>query len=780
MSIIRLLTLLTLVVCFIVAFNQSFAMASNNLLAHWALNEGEGVTALDKISGREDQVEYVFRDAKFKPSEEPLWKKGLIEGALLFDGYSTWITRDKNNFKDPRSELTIEAWVAPRAYEWGHEEKLSAIVSKHNKDENRGFILGMYRHGSWSLQVAINDFWYEVWAEDDEDIIPLNQWSHIVATVDTEKGQLNLYLNGRHISSADIPEGSIDSADEDLLIGKNNYPARIEPFSAGMFNGLIENLKIYDQALSSQEIEEKFKADIKRQEISEEELKEIKTETDFDRSRYKGDVHRPQYHFTPPEHWMNEPHAPIYFEGKYHLFYQFNPQGPYWSNIHWGHAVSDDLVHWEDVEVALRPEKGTLDPDGCWSGSATIDKQGNPVLFYTAGRDAESPNQRTALARSTYPEDKDVNLKDWEKHSRPVTFQGEQGWKGQFRDPFVWKDGDRWFQLVGSGKRNEDDQPVGGTALLYTSDDLIDWEHKGSIFTGDYEKYPRTGEVWELPVFLPLGENEQGVEKYVFLINPWFEERKEFQSRFVWYWIGEWDEENYKFIPDKKEPTLFDQGEHFTGPSGMVDKKNDRVVLFSIAQEFRRPEDQYEAGWAHNAGLPVTLDLNNNDNLQIEPIEELKSLRKERLLSIKENKNVEEINSMLNEIKGDMLEIKLEADISEAKYFGIKLRRAPKGKEETELFYDKKRSQLGVNRSKSSLDDNAPDSYKGGDFEISGDTLEAHIFIDKSMIEAYINKSKNLTTRSYPTREDALGLKLVVDNHLIIKSLDIWEMESIY
>ena len=79
------------------------------------------------------------------------------------------------------------------------------------------------------------------------------------------------------------------------------------------------------------------------------------------------DPHRPQYHFLPPINWMNEPHAPLYWNGRYHIFYQFNPHGPYWGNIHWGHAVSEDLVHWTHLPIALAPEPGS-DSVGAWSG----------------------------------------------------------------------------------------------------------------------------------------------------------------------------------------------------------------------------------------------------------------------------------------------------------------------------------------------------------------------------------------------------------------------------
>ncbi|MDE2994105.1 MAG: glycoside hydrolase family 32 protein, partial [Chloroflexota bacterium] len=101
------------------------------------------------------------------------------------------------------------------------------------------------------------------------------------------------------------------------------------------------------------------------------------------------DPHRPRYHFLPPSGWMNDPNGLIQWEGRYHLFYQYSPE---FGDVpdshraatlkHWGHAVSDDLVHWEHWPVALTPTPGGPDKDGCYSGCA-VDNHGVPTLVYT-------------------------------------------------------------------------------------------------------------------------------------------------------------------------------------------------------------------------------------------------------------------------------------------------------------------------------------------------------------------------------------------------------------
>lgn len=93
------------------------------------------------------------------------------------------------------------------------------------------------------------------------------------------------------------------------------------------------------------------------------------------------DPHRPQYHFLPPSGWMNDPNGLIQWDGRYHLFYQFNPHRAQWGSPHWGHAASDDLVRWQDYPPALTPDMPPVDDGGCWSGSAVND-HGTPTLIY--------------------------------------------------------------------------------------------------------------------------------------------------------------------------------------------------------------------------------------------------------------------------------------------------------------------------------------------------------------------------------------------------------------
>ena len=101
-----------------------------------------------------------------------------------------------------------------------------------------------------------------------------------------------------------------------------------------------------------------------------------------DRTQLAADHHRPLIHFSPPANWLNDPNGMIDWDGVFHLFYQYNPNGPLHGTIHWGHASSADLVHWTDHPIALAPTPGGPDAEGCWSGCA-VDNNGTPTFVYT-------------------------------------------------------------------------------------------------------------------------------------------------------------------------------------------------------------------------------------------------------------------------------------------------------------------------------------------------------------------------------------------------------------
>jgi len=752
------------------------------LLLHWPLDEGSGPAAAERISGRAVPVEHVLRNPPFAEARDPQWRAGPggeERGSLLFDGYSTFITYpidpdEALGQEGGLSAFSVGAWVAPRSYEHGDSEYPAGIAARCDRDTGRGFLLGTSKHGSWTLQFGLGGGkWLELWAPE-KAWLPKGQWSHVYGVFDGAAGAAKLYLNGREVAFVSVPQGSrlMPDSGAELFIGRHPHGVRFaRAFERQRFAGLLGGLRIYGRALSEAEIGDAYDEVRRARGGSRPPLRS--EEIRLDRSALSSDRHRPQYHAGPPAHWMNEPHAPVYFEGKYHLFYQHNPQGPFFHHLHWGHWVSEDLVHWRDLPVALAPENDGLAADGIWSGSASYDADGLPVLFFTAGHAEASPDQSVALARSNYAEDGDAELVSWTKYPKPVIVQrAGQGRFGDFRDPFVWKEGNLWYALVGSGTSEG-----GGTAFAYVSENMVDWTYKGPFYLADMARFPYLGPIWELPVLLPLGQDANGAEKHLFLISP----VGPGADVEVFYWIGRLDRESLSFVPDHEEPQLIDVGDfHFTGPSGMVDPKTGRSIVFTIAQGDRTPEMEYASGWAHNAGLPMQVRLREDGRLGVGPIEELENLRGAKLADIRDV-GAAEANRLLSGIEGDMLEIRAELRSEGAGKWGLKVRRSPGGEEETLLYYESAESLLGVDRTKTTLDPRERcGGVQAGRLDLGGDDLKLHVYLDRSMIEAYANGLKSLTTRAYPSRSDALGLEVWGNGGVQIVSLEIWQMKPIW
>ena len=767
------------VVCFILLIfllpTLLYAQINKGLVGHWAFDEKKGKLAFDDATKNNDSIHYIFNS--IRSYQDPVRRKGIDNGALVFDGYSNWIERTPDKFTTPVHALTISVWVAPRAFEHGDGNKLSAIVNQQDLSDKSGFALGMFRHGRWSFQVGTGKHMIEVW--DENNLIPRRQWSFLVGTYDASSATATLYLNGKVISQKSLFQNlPIKPAAQSLIIGKHNQAESENPRSAirfNMFNGFMDDLKLFNTVLTKAEIANSYQSYIAKHGnkipiITYEEIK-------IDRAQFKDDPHRPQYHAIPPGHWMNEPHAPIYYNGKYHLTYQHNPTGPYWHQIHWGHWASDDLVHWYDVPEAIFPDNDTVSPDGIWTGSATFDEKGVPVFFYTFGNWSKVRNQGVALA---YPKDpKDPNLTEWVKETKPLIIQAEsQGLTGEFRDPFVWKDKDdnKWYLLVGSGIQDK-----GGTAWFYESDNFKDWKLKGPFYLSNYEKYPFLGSIWELPVFLPIGKYENGETRYIMIVSPkGLRENVE-----VYYWLGKFDKKNAKFIPDNEEPQYWDYGiRTYIGPSGFVDPKTGRVLIFTIAAGGRGP------GWsAGSVSLPTHIFLNKEGNLGVKPIEELQTLRKKQLISLS-NRTLSEANDALKNVKGDMLEIVLDIE-SRANKYGIKIRQSPDGNEETVILYDAINKKLKTDLSIASLQGRrfVRDPLSGTDkradviqhFDLKGESFKLHIFIDKALIQAYANDVKSITSWAYPSLEESKGLQIWAEGgDAKVKSMQVWEMKSIY
>lgn len=465
-----------------------------------------------------------------------------------------------------------------------------------------------------------------------------------------------------------------------------------------------------------------------------------------DRKVYRKDPHRPQYHLQPPGKWMNEPHGPMYYDGWYHIFYQGNPHAPIWDHIAWGHLYSRDMIHWLDAPLALTPEGGTVAPDGIWSGSSVIDKDGKPRIYFTAGDNHAFPNQAVALA--TPATEDNGKLLTWNQYPQIIQTQ-DIGWLGEFRDPFVWLENDTYFMLVGTG----DDAYGAGNAALYSSDDGIDWESHGMLLDYDFSRNPIVGHVWELPVLLPLRDETGNIACHILLMCACRVDNDLVETP---YFLGHWDAEKRTFTKLHEEARLIDLGRgYFTGPSGFV-TPDGRTVLFTIAQGRQGFRGDLHSGWAHNGGLPVELFWKDSD-LAVRPIREVLSLKKTLLTDSADQLPLHPGNMRLLELTahGDTASVSVCA-----------------GEQRLTVRYDRIRRRLEV------LDGNGNSigRYRGSvdDVDIGSEPIHMECFLDHSMFEVYLNERKSVTLRTYFTEKRFLQADGDFD------SLRLWELNSAY
>lgn len=462
--------------------------------------------------------------------------------------------------------------------------------------------------------------------------------------------------------------------------------------------------------------------------------------------------HRPAYHFTPPANWLNDPNGLVKWNGRYHLFYQYNPAGPFHGSIHWGHAVSDDLVTWEDRPIALTPEPESPDERGCWSG-CFVDDDGTPTVLYTGGNGHE---QLPCLARAT-----DDTLEMWEKiQNNPVIDAPPQNidildsidWRAEFRDHCVWRKNETWYQLIGSGIDGE-----GGAALLYRSDNLIEWEYCQPLLTGDWRK---TGPIWECPELLQF---DSGSLLHI----------SDYST--VDYFVGKYDDDENQFEP--ADQGILDHGV-FYAPQSFEDDAG-RTLMFGWLKEDRTQSAQWDAGWSGAMSLPRIVSLDDQGSLQLSLPDELRDLRAHHH-SFEDLTVAPENDSVLSDIESDTLELQATVAAENTGEFGITLRETPDGEERTLLRCNVRRREIIVDRTETSLSDSANASPHSMPIRLDDDgNVDLHLFLDRSVLEVFANDAQALATRLYPTRADSTGIDLYAnDTEVTFESLDIWELSA--
>ncbi|WP_287714582.1 glycoside hydrolase family 32 protein [Blautia sp.] len=327
---------------------------------------------------------------------------------------------------------------------------------------------------------------------------------------------------------------------------------------------------------------------------------------------------RPGFHLSARTGWMNDPNGFSYYKGQYHMFYQYHPYKTQWGPMHWGHAVSNDLLHWEFLPAALAPDE-IYDRDGCFSGSAVVLPDGRQLLMYTGvvrnpewnGGYTDVQTQCLAIGDGEDYEKLDINPVLDEKDLP------EGASRSDFRDPKIWKGKDGiYYSAIAS-------RPADGSGqiLLYSSKDALTWKYESVLA----ENKNRFGKMWECPDFFELDG------KMVLIVSP----QDMLPQGFEYHngngnlcLIGEYNEETKKFMEEHDQ--AIDYGIDFYAPQTVLTPDGRRVMIGWMQNwDTSQPHSPYQQ-WFGQMSLPRELSVKNG-RLYQHPIREIEDMRSNKV-----------------------------------------------------------------------------------------------------------------------------------------------------
>ena len=523
------------------------------------------------------------------------------------------------------------------------------------------------------------------------------------------------------------------------------------------------------------------------------------------RNTKAGDRYRPHCHFVSPENTLNDPNGLCFWRGKWHLFYQARP--PEDERQHWGHAVSDDLVRWQDLPYALGPGP----ENRCYSGTTLVERDRVIAMYHGV-----EVGNMIAVAQ-------DPLLLTWAKigNGPVIPFEADGGLARPYGifDPCIWRKGEFYYALSAGIQPH---QPVGchlATNFLFRSPDLLHWEYLHPFVEGDRFTVP--GDDGACPYFWPIGN------KYILVF---FSHMSGGQ-----YLLGEYDTERDKFLAETHG--LFNFGAVFPGgvhaPTATPNTDGSVIVLFNMnpAKPTNTPDnylrdffggqtpketpgqipERTARDWDQIMTLPRRLTLLEHNRLGIEPAGDLESLRgdHQRIGPMTLSANAEQV---IADVGGDSMELLLEVLPGQASSVELTVLRSPDGAEATRIIFFHKRgyryrtpfendmrahrvmstmlsnlarheSILCIDTSRSST---LPDALARPPEQAPvwlepGEPLRLRVFVDRSVVEVFANGRQCLSVRVYPGRPDSTGVSIVSRGRATeVTRFDAWRMRSIY
>ena len=466
---------------------------------------------------------------------------------------------------------------------------------------------------------------------------------------------------------------------------------------------------------------------------------------------------KPLYHHIPAHGWMNDPNGMFWKDGKYHLFYQSNPYGCTWGNMHWGHSVSEDLIHWEDAGPALAPDAWGY----IFSGSAVVDKDNTAgfgenavVAFYTSSKPTRwSDCQTQSIAYST-----DGGRTFTKYGSNPVLVSDIQ----DFRDPkvFWYAPGKHWVMILAAGQQMR----------IYSSRDLKSWTYESSFG----QTQGAHGGVWECPDLVELEVEGTGEKKWVLLcnINP----GGPFGGSATQYFTGSFD--GKKFV--NEAPTLtkwMDWGKDNYATVTWSNVPDGRCIAIGWMSNWQYQVDLPQKGYRGTNTIARELSLYERDGvtcLKSAPVREMLSVRGDVL-----EKKPFRVSGMECAMDwclpdGGAFEVEMKIRNNGAEKIGVVF--GNKAGEQVKMYYDVSHGQFVADRTESGetgFNANFA-AVTAAPAETDGE-MTLRLFFDRTSVEIFGNGGEFVMTNLIFPTEPYTGLGFYSDRgSFTVTSLDIY------
>lgn len=462
---------------------------------------------------------------------------------------------------------------------------------------------------------------------------------------------------------------------------------------------------------------------------------------------YYTEKYRPQYHFSPETKWTNDPCALVYYEGEYHLLYQYHPASTIWGPMHFGHAVSQDLVHWEHRPIALAPDHNGF----IYTGSAVVDKNdttgffnggsGMVIIFCHSDKypGTERQRQRISLA---YSNDKGRSWLTFDNN--PVLADADFT---DFRDPKVFwhEESDKWVLVLAAGD----------AVRIYSSTNLREWS-----FESEFGKEEGSHDgVWECPDLFCLSvDGDEHNKKWVLIVS--IGDPKGSRTQ---YFIGDFDGSRFKNENSADLALWLDYGmDNYAAQSWSdIPSEDGRRIYIGWMSNWIYARNVPTEVWRGAMTLPRELSLIGTEKgirVKQVPVRELETLRQSqsewRQVEIKPQENRPILTS------GDKLELIAEFNNDDAVEFGFIVRKSDS--EETKIGYDRSSNEIFIDRTKSGESDFHSDfaGRHAAPIFNTNDRLKLHIFLDWSSVEVFGNEGEASITDLIFPRGDSNNIEI--------------------